>query len=179
MHLLREDAEKLASSSPSSPATMTARYESIGTELKDLLEEWQEGRAVFTTSIGTSNNRLSLPAVSKTTPSSPTMSLGGLTAVEGSPPDVLRSLNGYGPCHRASSSTATSSAEEEVFEAIALPRQQSTLSREERIAKMKEDRVRHAMAKSEAEASTHMLKELETVIKLRPRGRTTGRITSV
>ncbi|KAL8738618.1 MAG: hypothetical protein Q9181_000614 [Wetmoreana brouardii] len=165
IHLLREDAEKLAGNSPHSSAAMAVCYDSIGTELKDLLEDWQEGRAVFISNIDTSSHRLSLPTVSRTTPSSPTMSLGGVTAVEGSPPDPLRALIGCEPCHRASSSTATSSAGEEVFEAIALPRQQSPLSKDERIAKMKEDRVRQAMARSKAEANSHMLKELETLLK--------------
>ncbi|KAL8694972.1 MAG: hypothetical protein Q9218_000444 [Villophora microphyllina] len=179
IHILREDVEKLSGNSLHPSAAMAAQYNSTGTEIKGLLEEWQEGWAAFASTFEPSSNRLSLPTVPKTTPSSPTMSLGGLTAVEGSPPDTFRALAGDGRCHRASSSTATSSAGEEVFEAIALPRQQSTLSREERIAKMKEDRVRQTMAKTQAQASTHMLKELETVIKMRPRGRTTGRITSV
>lgn len=179
MHLLREETDKLAGSLSQASVAMTTHYDLIGTELKDLLEEWQEGQAVFKPSIDKSNNRLSLPAMPRTTPSSPTMSLGGSTAVEGSPPDALRASNGYRSCHQSSSSTATSSAGEEVFEAIALPRPKSSLSRDERIAQMKEDRVRQAVAKSKAEASTRMLKELETVIKLRPRGRTTGRITSL
>ena len=158
---------------------MADRYEQLGTELKDLLEEWQEGQAVFKLTVDCSNNRLSLPALPRTAPSSPTMSLGGSTVVEGSPPDALGALSGHGTCHRSSSSTATSSAGEEIFEAVALPRQRSTLNREERIAKMKEDRIKQAMVKSRAEASSHMLKELETVIKLRPRGRTTGRLGSI
>lgn len=179
LHLLREDADKLGCNTIHPSAIMTTRYDSIGTELKDLLEEWQEGQAVFASTVEPSNNHLSLPIMPKTAPSSPTMSLGGSTIVDGSPPDALRGLNSYATCHRATSSTATSSAGEEVFEAIALPRQKSTLSQEERLAKMKEDRVRQAMTKSKNEASSHMLKELETVIKLRPRGRTTGRISNV
>lgn len=179
MHLLREDADKLAGDSSYLSATMARRYESMGTDLKELLEEWQEGQVVFNSSMDNSKNRLSLPVLPKTAPSSPTMSLGGSTVVEGSPPDALRALNGYGSCHRPSSSTATSSAGEEVFEAIALPRQRSTLNREERIAKLNEDRVRQAMAKSKTEANSHLLRELETVIKLRPRGRTTGRMGSI
>lgn len=179
MHLLRDDADKIAGDTSHLSATMVRRYESIGTDLKELLVEWQEGQVVFSTNMDNSNNRLSLPVPLKTAPSSPTMSLGGSTVVEGSPPDAFRALNGYGSRHRPSSSTATSSCGEEVFEAIALPRQRSTLNREERAAKMKEDRVRQAMAKSKTEATSHMLRELETVIKLRPRGRTTGRIGSI
>ncbi|KAL9019726.1 MAG: hypothetical protein Q9185_002972 [Variospora sp. 1 TL-2023] len=169
MHLLREDADKLVGDSSQNSATMAFHYDLIGSELNDLVEEWQEGQATFMSNVDTRNDRLSLPALPKTVPSSPTTSLGGSTAVDGSPPDALRALTGYGSCHQSWSSTATSSAGEEVFEAIALPRQKSTLSREDRIAKMREDRVRQAMAKSKTEASTHMLKELETVIKLRPR----------
>ncbi|KAL9601119.1 MAG: hypothetical protein Q9219_002718 [cf. Caloplaca sp. 3 TL-2023] len=169
MHLLREDTDKLTGDSSHLSATMASRYDSIGTGLKELLAEWQEGLTVFKSGIEYSKDRLSLPALPKTTPSSPTMSLGGSTAAEDSPPDFLRAANGYRSCHRSSSSTATSSAGEEVFEAIALPRQRSRLNREERIAKMKEDRARLGVATSKAETSSHMLKELETVIKLRPR----------
>ncbi|KAL8765903.1 MAG: hypothetical protein Q9209_007146 [Squamulea sp. 1 TL-2023] len=180
LHLLREDADKLASDSTHQSTTTTARYDFIGHELNSLLEEWQEGRVMFASSLEDPNNRLYLPVMAKTAPSSPTMSLGGSTVVEGSPPDALRALNGNGgTCHISTSSTANSSAGEEVFEAIALPRQKSSLSRDERLAKMREDRIRQAVVKSKNEASSHMLKELETVIKLRPRGRTTGRLSSV
>ncbi|KAI4255698.1 MAG: hypothetical protein LQ352_002447 [Teloschistes flavicans] len=179
IHILREDVERSAGNSVHSSALMIPRYDSVGAEIKELLDEWQEGQAAFANTVSPASNRLSLPAVSKTTPSSPTISLGGLTAVDGSPPDAFRVLTGDGQYHQAASSTATSSAGEEIFEAVALPRQQSTLSREERVAKTKEDRIRQAMTKTQAQASTHMLKELETVIKMRPRGRTTGRITSV
>ncbi|KAL9015357.1 MAG: hypothetical protein Q9173_000024 [Seirophora scorigena] len=154
MHLLREDADKLAGDSLQNSATIASHYDSIGSELKDLLEEWQEGQATFKSNIDTHSDRLSLPVLPQTVPSSPTTSLGGSTAVEGSPPDALRGLTGYGSCHQSSSSTATSSAGEEIFEAIALPRQKITLSREERIAKMKEDRVRQALAKSKAESAS-------------------------
>ncbi|KAL8963609.1 MAG: hypothetical protein Q9193_000152 [Seirophora villosa] len=179
MHLLREDADKLAGDFLQNSATIASHYDSIGSELKDLLEEWQEGQATFQSNIDAHSHRISLPVLPQTVPSSPTTSLDGSTAVEGSPPDALRGLAGYGSCHQSSSSTATSSAGEEIFEAVALPRRKIALSREERIAKMKEDRVRQALAKSKAEVSTHMLKELETVIKLRPRGRTTGRTTAL
>ncbi|KAL8707299.1 MAG: hypothetical protein Q9220_007642 [cf. Caloplaca sp. 1 TL-2023] len=153
VHLLREDAENLAGIPLQLSATAAERYDSVGNELKVLLEEWEEGRNLFKYSIETRDNHLALPSLPKTAPSSPTMSLGGSTAVEGSPPDALRPLQGCGSYHRSSSSTATSSAGEEVLEAIALSRQRSTLSREERIVKMKEDRARLAMARSKAEAT--------------------------
>jgi len=111
---------------------------------------------------------------------SPTTSLGGLTSVEeGSPLDALKALNGE---NRSRSSMDFSSSDaEEVYEAVALPKPRSALSREERIVKMREDRVKREDTKSKSEASTHMLRELESVINLRPRGKTAPntRVTSL
>jgi uncharacterized protein YhaN len=73
-----------------------------------------------------------------------------------------------------------------VFEAIALPtRPRSTLTRDERIAKMREEREQKAMARQQMDATRGMMKELETVINLRPRTRTSappaagGRVVSM
>ncbi|MCJ1479822.1 hypothetical protein MMC13_008508 [Lambiella insularis] len=182
MHILREEADRAfaASSEDVSElgASLLTQYDSIGADLKSLTQEWEDGRAALATSIDRSERRVSLSssaaghALSRSvTPSS----LGGRTAVGGgSPTDALKVLNG-----EATSSTEATSSDEEVFEAIALPRQRSTLTREERMAKMREERVRQAIKREKADASGHMLKELETVIKLRPRGRTTGRVGGV
>ena len=75
------------------------------------------------------------------------------------------------------------SENEEVYEAIAMPKQRerSTLTREERIVKMKVERAKRDSVRQEADASTNMLRELESVINLRPRPKTTGgggRVTS-
>ena len=179
MHLLREESDKALEETDEitefGPHLM-AQYESVGADLKMLMQEWEDGKAALAVNIDKNDRRISLSSGNLSVPWSPTLSLGGITEVEGSPMDALRALTGSS---RSRSSTSTSSSGEEVFEAIALPRHRSTLTREERIAKMKEDRVRQSTVKSKADASTHMLKELETVIKLRPRGRTTGRLTSV
>lgn len=62
------------------------------------------------------------------------------------------------------------SADDEIFEAISSPRlrERSTLGREERIAKVREERERLASAKERREANTNMVRELQSVIKLRP-----------
>ena len=140
------------------------------------MQEWEEGRAALATGIDRNERRISLcgSASARSRASTPN-SLSGVTVVgSGSPREALKILNGEIP-----SSVEAGSEDEEVFEAVALPRQRSTLTREERLAKMKEDRVRQGLAKEKAEASGNMLKELETVIKLRPRGRTTGRLGSL
>lgn len=155
------------------------QYESIGIDLKALMHEWEAGKAALASNIDRNERRVS----SMSALLSPTTSLSGRTAVEeGNSSDALRALNGEAPFR--SSIDLSSSDAEEVFEAIALPRQRSTLTREERIAKMKEDRVRRESMRDKAEANTHMLRELESVINMRPRGKTTsnapaGRVTSL
>ena len=161
-----------------SGTNVLAQYDSIGADLKGLMQEWEEGRAALALSLDKKEHMRSLSSASNMIPASPTSSLGGTTAVGGgSPQDALQAFNGISK-NRSRSSTASSSGEE-IFEAVALPRQRSTLTREERIAKMQEERMRQAIVKDKANANTHMLKELETVIRLRPRGRTTGRLTSI
>ena len=179
IHLLREDADKLASNQSQNSVVTATRYNSIGADLKNILDQWEQGQAAFTTDSDSSHHTFSIPLAEGTRPPSPTVSLGGLTAVDESSLDALAALNGYSSSYRSSSSTANSTTGDEVFEAVAVPWQRSALSREERITKMREDRVQQAVAKHKAEATSHMLKELETVIKLRPRGRTTGRVTSI
>lgn len=161
-----------------SGTNVLAQYDSIGADLKGLMQEWEEGRAALALSLDKKEHMRSLSSASNMIPASPTSSLGGTTAVGGgSPQDALQALNGISKTR--SRSSTTSSSGEDVFEAVALPRQRSTLTREERIAKMQEERMRQAIVKDKVNANTNMLKELETVIRLRPRGRTTGRLTSI
>ena len=179
MRLLRDESDEALERSDEvseSSTHLLAQYDSIGADLKDLVQEWEEGRAALATNLERRDHKRSLSSPSNVLPSSPTFSLSGVTAVGGSPQGALQALSGVSKPPRSRSSTMTSSSSEEVFEAVALPRQRSTLTKEERIAKTKEDRVRQTIAREKANADTHMLKELETVIKLRPRGRTTGRL---
>ena len=152
------------------------QYDSIGIDLKALMQEWEDGKAALASNIDRNERRIS--SISGLL--SPTTSLGGLTAVEeGGAAEALKLLNGE-PRSR-SSIDLSSSDTEEVFEAVAIPRQRSNMSREERISKMKDERIKRESMKSRADANTHMLRELESVINMRPRGRATpaGRITSI
>ncbi len=178
MRLLRDESDEALDRSdelPKSSTNLLAQYDSIGADLKGLIQDWEEGRAALATNLEKKDHKRSLSTTSNVPPTSPTFSLSGSTAVGGSPKNALQALNGFSK-PRSRSSTLTSSSSEEIFEAVASSRQRSTLTREERIAKTKEERGRQTVVKEKANANTHMLKELETVIKLRPRGRTTGRI---
>ncbi|KAL2369885.1 hypothetical protein RJ035_005398 [Blastomyces gilchristii] len=178
MQLIREESDaslERATDDVDFGTTLATLYQSIGTDLRGLLQEWEAGRSSL---LATMENpdRLSRPTSLLRTPASPTFSLGGVTAVEGGPAEALRALNGEDQ-HLASPDNNMD--DDEVFEAIALPRKRSSMTRDERIARMKEERVRQAVAREKSDANTHMLRELETVIRLRPRGKTGPRITSI
>ena len=181
MRLIRDESDK-AFEEPEeiseSKNRLLVQYDSIGADLKDLMQEWEQGKAAIALSLERHNHSRSVSTNRLSVPLSPTLSLGGTTAVEGSPQDALKALNGISRS-LSRSSTLSSNSDEQIFEAVAAPRQRSTLTREERLTKMREDRIKQAIVKEEQKANTHMLKELETVIKLRPRGRTTGRMTSI
>lgn len=145
-----------------------AQYESIGQDLKMLTQAWEEGKAALASGIDRNERRLS----SLSTVLSPATSLSGLTTVEegGGALDALRALTGESPRSSSFGSAKGDADEAEVFEAVSLPsRPRSLLTREERIAKMKEDREKRETAREKAEASRGMLRELEMVINLRPK----------
>ncbi|GFF55156.1 proliferating cell nuclear antigen [Aspergillus udagawae] len=174
MHLIRELST--ATSEPTDTeeleATLLAQYESIGTDIRGLLQEWEAGKTALMSSIDkrSSVDHMSRPPSGIKLPLSPTPSLGGATAVEGSPADALRALNG--DIKPDPSIIQSVDDEEEIFESIVLPsrNKRASLTREERIARVKEDRAKQAAARERADANTSMLKELEMVIKQRPRG---------
>ncbi|KAF4216488.1 hypothetical protein CNMCM8980_006686 [Aspergillus fumigatiaffinis] len=180
MHLIRElstaseptDTEELE-------ATLLAQYESIGTDIRGLLHEWEAGKAALMSSIDkrSSVDHMSRPPSGLKLPLSPTPSLGGATAVEGSPADALRALNG--DIKPDPSIIQSVDEDEEIFESIVLPsrNKRASLTREERVARVKEDRAKQAAARERADANTSILKELEMVIKQRPRTTASKRVT--
>jgi hypothetical protein len=160
---------------------LMTQYESIGADIKSLVQAWEAGKTALALNIDRKERRISQASSGLR---SPVPSLGGLTAVdEGSPSDALRALNGdlLSPQQSAPPSDQGSNSDDEVFEAIAIPKTRATMSRDERMLKIQEDRVRQASAREQRDASTNMLKELESVISLRPHRATGpgGRVTSL
>lgn len=167
-----EDTEDLAELSSS----MMLQYESIGADIRSLMQTWENGKSALALNIDRHERRVSLNSNGLR---SPALSLGGLTAVdEGSPADALRALNGESVPQSDCSSASANCSDEEIFEAIALPRQR-IFTKEDRIARIQEERKRQSLIREQRETSTNMLKELESVIHLRPKRLQTGRITSV
>jgi NAD-dependent DNA ligase len=177
IHVFREESDgnlEQLENEPNLARALAMQYDSIGADLRALLQEWEVGKAASSLNTEWPKRFSSRSSGDMRSPMSPTLSLGGQTVVGGSPSDALRILNG-----EEVPQTTIDASDEEIFEAIAAPRKRSSMTREERIARMKEDRLRQSIAREKADANTHMLKELETVIKLRPRGKTTSRITSM
>jgi len=160
---------------------LMSQYDSIGADLKSLMQAWETGKSALALNIDRHERRISQASSGLR---SPVPSLGGLTAVdEGSPSDALRALNGdlLSPEQSAPSSDLGSNSDDEVFEAIAIPKTRLTMTREERMHKIQEDRARQVSAREQRDASTNMLRELESVINLRPHRATApaGRVTSL
>ena len=187
MHVIREESNANLDKVDTSEleAKLLAQYDSIGSDIRGLLQDWEVGKSALVNSFDRQSyaDRFSRPS-STLTPMSPTPSLGGATAVEGSPSDALKALNGD-PAHPDLNGTPTADAAEEgeIFEAVALPSRSTkrfSLTREERIARVKEDREKQAAARDRTDANTTMLRELEMVIKQRPQINTASkRVTSI
>lgn len=182
LQLLREESDRTLNDSNDISElgpNLMAQFESIGMDLKDLMAAWEEGRAALALGIDRNEKRLS----SMSTLLSPASSLSGLTTVDegGGTAEALKALTGESP---PNSDYAGSADHEtlEVFEAVARPRPRSMLTREERILKVREEREQKAIARQHIDATKGMLRELETVINLRPRTRASapaGRIVSM
>jgi len=179
LHLIREESDRALNEADADisylGSNLMAQYDSLGADLKTLMQAWEEGKAALASGIDKHEKRIS----SMSAIMSPATSLSGLTTVEeGGALEALKALNGETPLSTDFSSPSEPDTEQ-VFEAIARPRPRSMLTREERIARMKEDRDRKEIARQSMEASRGMLRELEMVINLRPKTRRSkpGRIS--
>ncbi|KAJ5763577.1 hypothetical protein N7533_002258 [Penicillium manginii] len=177
MHIICEETNATMDHSDPNDfeTTLLAQYEAIGSDLRGLLQEWETSKiAIIHSQDRLSATDRSRPS-STTLPVSPTPSLGGVTAVEGSPTDALKALNGdFRP------DLTHSFDDEEIFEAVVLPtsrNKRASLTRDERLARVREERVRQATAREKVDANTNMLKELEMVIKQRPGNNSSKRVT--
>lgn len=177
LHLLREESSKSLNEaddiSDLGPLFM-AQYDSIGQDLRDLMEAWQTGKASLASGIDRNEKRLSSIG---STLMSPISTMSGRTIAEEDESsldghdgvaDALKKLTGY----TTPPTEPETPIEPEVFEAISIPRPKSLLTREERIVRMREDRKVKEIAKAKAEAQRGMMRELQGVLERKPgRGR--------
>lgn len=180
-HLLREEIHSLSTSEDDSSLSMaiTGHYEHLGAEIRNTLVEWEQGRNTMFLNVGLdSDQRFSRASSGIRSPASPSpSSLGGVTVVDGGPAEALRLLSG-----EERNSSDGGGLDEEVFEAVALPRKRMSwapMSREEKLNKLQEGRRKRATLHEHAENTTNMLRELQMVIKHRPKARSDARVTSI
>lgn len=159
-------------------AALTRHYEHLGAEIRNALVEWERGRNTMFLNVGIeSENRLSRASSIRSPVSPSPSSIGGMTMVDGGPAEAFKLLSGD---ERSTSDGV--GPDEEVFEAVAMPRKRRSwapMSREEKLNRLQEDRRKRATMHEQAENTTNMLRELQMVIKHRPQARTNPRITSL
>lgn len=180
LHLLREESDQALDDSNDISELgphLVAQYESIGADLKELMAAWEGGKAALALGIDRNEKRLSSASLAL----SPSSSLSGLTTVDegGGAAEALKALTGEEkspppPPPQTQTKTQTKTQTQtppEVLEAVARPRPRSLLTRDEQLAQAREEREHKAQARQHMDATRGMLRELETVIKLRPRAR--------
>ena len=189
LHIMREEIAGLKSANTDDSVVTTAlskHYDALGTDIRALQVDWERGRNAMRLAVNP-DFRSRPGSLSPRTPVSPSPSYGGVAIGDGGPAEALRALNGDDRSSRSSDATLY---DEEVFEAVSkpMPRQRMSLSagltREEKIAKLNEERKKRATMAEHADTTTNMLRELKMVIKHRPHNRTSSsstgaRITSV
>lgn len=154
---------------------LLSHYDSIGADLHALVAEWESGRALLALSIDKQDARNSMGSIdlNKFSPTGSTLagdtprnSYGGGKAWEDMIGSGLAS-----PANAGSDKDKDENSDEPhqvVFEAVADPRpvrnSLSKLTREERIKKVQEERVRLAEERERAKAGATLVKELQTVL---------------
>ena len=162
-------------------ASLRDQYDALGEDLHALMQAWESGKQALNRDISSQSRIVSRSAsvdISRNAAKPLPHEYHGLVSVEeGNIQSGTQSaslMNGTGPLPLSPPSTEDGSsdpgADDEVFEAISSPRQRerSTLTRDQRIAKMHEERERQVSARENRDTSSNMVKELQSVIKLRP-----------
>ncbi|KAH8161374.1 hypothetical protein CIB48_g6869 [Xylaria polymorpha] len=170
LHLLQEESNKSlneANDITEMGPLFMAQYDSIGQDLRDLMEAWQSGKKALQSGINRNEKRISSIG---SVMASPTSTMSGRTIAgdesstdehEPGVEDALRKLNGDAP---PTPTNPDLLIEPEVFEAISVPRPRSMLTREERIVRMREDRKAKEIARAKADTYRGMVQELEGVL---------------
>ncbi|KAK5086601.1 hypothetical protein LTR05_003769 [Lithohypha guttulata] len=176
IHVFNEELSGLESANTDEAvlaSALTKHYEALGTDIRALQTDWDRGKSSLLLNIST-DYRLRPGSLSPRTPVSPSPGQGGFTIVDaGTPADALRHLNGDDRSSRSSDATLY---DEEVFEAISKPTPRKRMSmagmtRDEKIAKLNEERRKRATIQEQSDTTTNMLRELQIVLKHRPHTR--------
>ncbi|KAK6842638.1 hypothetical protein PG990_005431 [Apiospora arundinis] len=149
-------------------STFMSQYEMIGKDLKALMEAWETGKAAVASAIDR-NERKRVSSASMLSPVTSSSELASVSEESEGPDAALRRLNGdHSPPTEPGSPTnfVTDPVEyEAIAETTAKPR--STMSREERIKSMQEERASKIAARERAMESGWFMGELKSVLQHR------------
>jgi hypothetical protein len=188
LFILRDDVTRIlegAGNVATIPTLFVAQSEALGLDLRNLQLTYDTWKQSLSPSSNDSSRRISMASSGMRSPSA----FGNLWSVDeivsqtasgGNPADALRILNGDLSVSEGSETSprAGSSADEEVFEAMALPRvRRSIMTKDQKINWMQEEELKRAHAREQRSTSNNMMKELESVMRERESKRmSTGRI---
>lgn len=179
LQLMCSEAAKLASLSPAKLSSPSFRdeYMALGNEINNLRQAWEAGSVDVNDSVAAvqrslSNGNLLTTSNSDELREKRPLSTSGIglgvlgSRLPVSPPLSVASGDELQEDGRRVGTPQTE--DPEVFEAVALPMRRVSLSRDQRIIKMQEERERLARLREKREVGTNMIRELQTVINLRP-----------
>jgi hypothetical protein len=181
LFVLRDDVTRILDGSGSLatiPTLFINQAESIGQDIRNLHQTYDNWKTALNPPSSDGNRRISL--TSSAGLRSP-ISLGGLWSVDeltasGNPADALRILSGESS--GSEMSPRGSSADEEVFEAVGLPRSRKVMTKEDKINWLQEEESKRAHARESRLTTNNMMRELESVIKDRTTHRSSKRMST-
>lgn len=185
LFLLRDESTRALTASTTEQdlselsGSLKDQYEALGADLRAMMQAWEAGKQALTQDITRSARRISRAgsltlneeALKRYGPDGRS-SLGSVSEDGGaSGGDGMRTMRLPLSPPATESGSEDLTGDDEIFEAVsaaARVRPRSVMTRQERIAAMHEERERTSRLRERAEVSTNMIKELQSVMRLRP-----------
>lgn len=161
LHLIRENARNALDASTLGEHVVEdlgVQYDGIGADLASLQDSWSSGRASLQMAAANA-----VPG--RRIFSCPESNIAaGMAGIDG----MQRKARRGSEAQRSDHHDAELEEEVAVLEAIAVPRQRAGGTRQERIVRMHVERELEAARRTKRDADVHLVRELKSVIRLRP-----------
>lgn len=171
MHVLREESDRNSRDSQDFSdfaPELIAHYDSIGSDLHALVNEWEDGRSFLAMNLDRNSPQTKSPESPSGTTLSGETPRNSMTFSKDGRGAGWADAVGLGLLSLATENNEHDSEVEEVYEAVSEPRPRSMMTREERIIRVQEERTRALDQKRRSEAGMALQKELQSVLVNRP-----------
>ena len=161
LHLIRENARNALDTSTLGEhdvEELGAQYDGIGVDLASLQDSWRSGRASLQTAAAHA-----VPGRRVFSCPEPNIA-AGMVGID----EMQKETWNGSEAKRSDHDEGELEEEVAVLEAIAVPRQRVGGTRQERIARMQAEKELEAARRTERDAAVHLVRELKSVICLRP-----------